>query len=289
MNHSKLIAFSDPLRLQSPTFHIGTTSPWRAQISATWEYLLQHYHVAPNPVLDSQTDIMLAPHYTLSDLRRIASSAIHFEPAIEALLPEHRHRHPDTHNPGDPKVRSNWLDSPFLVRQAKSRCQSIAAIEIAPDREAVVRLMTGPENKADPWSNRSYAWIFSDLFDNNMIGFRKPPAPSSANDVLNWAEFLITFIQAAIHSGTSTSLRGFPSDLRGLRSFLAAVPCIAGVNEPRRWQKLWAGKQANAAVEPTPYWGTLWETVDPSERDRVWTRLRVDVDRIRKEGGHVLE
>ena len=122
-----------------------------------------------------------------------------------------------------------------------------------------------------------------------MIGFRKPPTPLNANDVLDWAEFLITFIQAAVHFGSGASLRGFHSDLRGLRSFLAAVPSVAGVNEPRRWQKLWAGKQANAAAEPAPYWGPPGERVDSAERDRVRTKLRLDVNRIREEGGDVLE
>ncbi|KAF7503976.1 hypothetical protein GJ744_002950 [Endocarpon pusillum] len=277
-----------PLRLSSPIFHIAPDSPWRTQISATWEYLLQHYHVAANPILGSQFDILLAPHYTLHDLRRIASSAIHFEPAIEALLPETRHRHPETQGPRTPGARSNWLDSPSLARQGKSRLQSIAAIEIAPDKETVIRLMTGPKNEADPWSNRSYAWSFLNLFENNMIGFRKPPTSLNANDVLDWAEFLITFIQAAVHFGSGLSLRRFFSDLRGLGSFLAAVPSVAGVNEPSRWQKLWAGKQANAAVEPAPYWGPPWETVDSAERNRVTTRLRNDVNRIRRDGGNVL-
>lgn len=291
MNHSKLIIILDPLRLQSPAFSVGPISRWRAQVIATWEYLLQHYHVAPNPVIGSQIDIMLAPSYTLSDLRQIASSAIYFEPAIEALLPGHGHRHPDTQGPRIPHARSNWLDSPFLARRGKSRAQSIAAIEIAPDKEAVIRLMTGPRSEANPWLNRSYAWIFSDLFNNNMIGFRKPPTSSSANDVLNWAEFLITFVQAAVEFGSGASLRAFPSDLRGLRSFLAAVPSVAAVNEPSRWQNLWAGKQANAAVEPVPFWGTPEEevVVDSAERNSVWIALRSDVARIRKDGGDVLK
>ncbi|ERF68405.1 hypothetical protein EPUS_03723 [Endocarpon pusillum Z07020] len=277
-----------PLRLSSPIFHITPDSPWRTQISATWEYLLQHYHVAANPILGSQVDILLAPHYTLHDLRRIASSAIRFEPAIEALLPENPHRHPETQGPRNPGARSNWLDSPSLARQGKSRYQSIAAIEIAPDKESVIRLMTGTKNETEPWSNRSYAWSFLDLFEHNMIGFRKQPTPLNANGVLDWAEFLITFIRAAVHFGSGVSLRGFVSDLRGLRSFLAAVPSVAGVNEPRRWQTLWAGKQANAAVEPAPYWGPPWERVDSAECNRVRTRLRNDVNRIRGEGGNVL-
>lgn len=156
--------------------------------------------------------------------------------------------------------------------------------------------MIGPKKEADPWSNRSYAWTFLDVFEHNMIGFRKPPTPLNANEVLDWAEFLITFIQAAVHFGSGASLREFVSDLRGLRSFLAAVPTVAGVNEPGRWQNLWAGKQANAAVQPAPYWGPPWEGVDSVERYRVRTRprnvvdrMRVnDVNRIRREGGNVL-
>jgi hypothetical protein len=281
----QLTGFIDPLRLVTPTFDVAPNSQWRNLIKATWGYLTQHYKVEANPVLGSQIDVSLTPDYTLTDLRRIASSAIHFEPALEALLSEHRDRHPDTQGPGNPNARSNWLDSPLLARHGFSRSRSIAAIESATDEEAVIRLMTGPKEPTNPWANGSYAWSFLDFSRKHMIGFRKPPTSLNSNDVLNWAELTITFIQASIRTGSAATLREFPSDLSGLRSFLREVPSIAGVNEPRRWQKLWAGRHPNGAMEPAPY---LDDEIDLITATTLNRRLQIDRERIREEGGVLL-
>jgi hypothetical protein len=286
MKRIQLIGIIDPLRLLTPTFDIAPNSQWRNLIKATWGYLTQHYKVEANPVLGSQIDVSLTPHYTLADLRRIASSAIHFEPALEALLSEHRDRHPHTHGLSNPNARSNWLDSPLLARRGLSRSHSIAAIESAADEEAVIRLMTGPKEPTNPWANGSYAWNFLDFSRNGMIGFRKALTPLTSNDALNWAELTITFIQASLRSGSAATLREFSSDLSGLRSFLGRVPSITGVNEPRRWQKLWAGKHPNGAMEPAP---CLDDENDLILAARLYRRLQEDIQRIREGGGVLLD
>jgi hypothetical protein len=286
MRRIQLTGIIDPLRLLTPTFDVAPNSQWRNLIKATWGYLTQHYKVEANPVLGSQIDVSLAPHYTLTDLRRIASSAIHFEPALEALLSKHRDRHPDTHGPGNPNARSNWLDSPLLARHGFSRSHSVAAVENAADEEAVIRLMTGPKEPNNPWANGSYAWSFLDFSRNHVIGFRKPPTPLSSNDVLSWAEFTMTFIQASIRTGSAAALREFPSDLSGLRSFLGQVPSIAGVNEPRRWQKLWTGRHPNGAMEPAPCPDDENDLITAARLNR---RLQIDRERIRESGGVLLD
>ena len=223
-----------PLEMISPIFDVYPLSGWRRHVIATWNFLEQHYAITTGDSCSTHIHVSLVPHYDLKDLKRVAVSIIHFEPAFEALMPEARR--------GNPFCQSNWLDSPRLAPAGLSRSESIAEIERKLDAYHVIASI---QNGGD----KCFAWNFESLKEHSTIEFRKPPASSSADEALSWAELALNFIQASLKYGTSRRLKMIPSTIRGLRWFLEQV-YVPGINVPSRLDRIWAGKDENAALEP---------------------------------------
>ncbi len=219
--------------MRSPILYIYHNSQWRNHVTETWRYLTRHYDCTANEECSTHIHVSFAPKFTLAELKQLASAVIQFEPAFEALMPEHRR--------GNAWAVSNFLGSPYLKRQNKTRSESIEAIEGATDEVAVFRLIQGYENS-------NFSWNFRSLFGKKgTIEFRQPPASLSVDDALGWAELALNFVQAAIQG--RSSIRRFLSNVGGLRSFLEQVN-VLGVNEPARLLGLFGNKPANAASEP---------------------------------------
>lgn len=152
---------------------------------------------------------------------------------------------------GHPDAESNWLASPFLAKQGKSRYESMMAINEARNVDAVVRLMNGTSDGTDPPIARNYAWNFkSSLRGRQAIEFRKPPASLEATTSLQWAEFTITFIQASVRGGHPARATYYPADLDCLKIF-PQRPNITMISRPDLWKELWVGKEhCSGAMEP---------------------------------------
>jgi Putative amidoligase enzyme len=224
------------VEMVTPILNVSTDPIWRKHVEVAWEYLRRDYHVTSHGSCGTHIHISLLPNYDLRDLQRIASSAIYFEPAIEALVPADRRQ--------NVWVRSNWRQSPLLMRKGRSRLQSVADIERATTKDEVISLMqhTGDNN---------FTWNFSHLMEQGLkqtIEFRKPPASMTSAEALSWAELTMTFVQASIQHGTLSNLRRFEVNIGGLLRFLKQVN-VPGVNEPHRLQRIWAGKPLEAAWE----------------------------------------
>ncbi len=219
----------------SPIFEVSTTakSKWREDVKATWAFLESHYSISANITCATHIHISLVPEYELRDVQRVAASVIHFESAIEALVPVHRRI--------NSFVKRNWLEGDGLARKGKSRADSIIAIEAAESIGDVCD-MVGQRGE------KNFAWNFEALDKYETIEFRKPPASVSSDQALCWAELVLNFVQAAVRNGTSEKLRNVPATVGGLQWFLRQVH-EPGVNEPRRLDELWAGKDPNEAEE----------------------------------------
>jgi Putative amidoligase enzyme len=214
-------------------------STWREDVEAAWEFLQQHYHVLGTGYCSTHIHISTEPRYTLQDIKRIAAAAIHFEPALEALVPPVRR--------GNLYAKSNWLDSALLGRKGKSRSESIAAIDQVTHPDELLELMQTSATTTD----RAYAWNFSSLYSQKgTIEFRKPPVSLTSQDALSWAEFVLSFVHASIRCEIA-QLRKVPSNVGGLRWFLRQFE-VPDLNEPHRMDRLWRGKDPSAAVQPTP-------------------------------------
>lgn len=220
----------------SPILEVSPGEPWREHVAATWRYLQEFYHISSDYSCSTHIHISLLPHYTVDDLKRIASSIIHFEPAFEALVPPDRR---DNEN-----VKSNWLDSANLARKGRSRAASIAAIEAVGRCTEIMDLM---ETRYD----KSFAWNFWSLLEKGTIEFRKPPASLTMAEALSWAEMTLNFVQAAIKYGSPERLAKVPATIKGLNWFLRQV-YVPGVNQPELLNRIWAGKEEDAAEAPQP-------------------------------------
>jgi Putative amidoligase enzyme len=218
----------------SPVFDVCPKSRWRDSVVDTWKYLRRRYFIEVNQLCSTHIHISLVPSYTLTDLKRIACSAIYFEPAFEALVPKERR--------GNIWAKSNWLDNPRLAQRGVSRLDSMTLIERAGYTDKLIESVQG---KGD----RDYAWNFESLIKHDTIEFRKPPASLTPGEALSWAELAMNFVQASTKYGTSERLQKIPSTVQGLRWLLRQAE-VPGMNEPQRLQRIWGGKDANAAMEP---------------------------------------
>ena len=221
----------------TPILEVSTDPLWRDHVKVAWEYLRQNYCVTSHGSCGTHVHISFVPNYNLRDLQRIASSAIYFEAAIEALVPAGRR-----HNVW---VRSNWRYSPLLMKKGRSRLESIAEIERATTQDRVISLMQEE-------GETNFTWNFSHLSRHGLkqtIEFRKAPASVTSSEALSWAELTMTFVQAAVQHGRLTDLQKFAATTGGLLAWLEQVN-VAGLNEPYRLQRIWAGQPLDAAWEP---------------------------------------
>jgi hypothetical protein len=154
--------------------------------------------------------------------------------------------------------RSNWLDGQYLGKRNKSRSDSIAAVDEVPvrnevqDMNCIIELM---QNLDD----RDYCWNFNNIsWGKGTIEFRKPPASTTAEEALGWAELVMSFVQASIKNGVREKLKKVPPNVGGLKWFLKQA-CEPGVNEACRLDVIWKDIPDSAALEPQlwvkEYWG----------------------------------
>lgn len=230
----------------SPVFDIVPGSDWQQHMQALWSYLTKYYQIKYGNDCRTGIHVSLQPECNLPELKRLISSIFHFEPAIEALLPENRL---DAWC-----ARSNWLYHELTAPEAMSRHDFLLDIQEAGDKTTLV-------NKVQDISHGDaceFCWNFSGLQGNDfyqhgqMINFRKPPAgPSLPASAFRWAQFTITFILAAIRYGSPDNLTSLSHNIGELRSFMSRAALPDGVGEFHLIDMLWKGKDPKAAREPT--------------------------------------
>ena len=250
----------------SPILWAFPGSRWREDVEATWKYLKNQYHVTANDRCSTHIHISLDPFYTAPEIKRIAQACIHFEPAFEALVPKTRRQ--------NSYVKSNWLDSPSLARENKSRSQLIAEIEGQVNAENVTRLMQRGKD-------RDFSWNFWALFRKRTIELRKPPGSTTPEEVLGWAELAMSFIQASVKYENTVQLQKVPATVGGLRWFLSRFS-VPGVNEHHRMNRIWAGKDPGAMLEPVPQPTEFWPYQSEAREQKV-ARLKRLADADRKQ------
>jgi Putative amidoligase enzyme len=251
----------------SPILKITPGSRWREDVKVFWTFLQEHLQITANKTCGTHIHVSLEPSYTLQEIKRIAQAVIHFEAAFEELAPPLRR--------GNRAVKSNWIDSPTVQKQERSRWQFISDIEAEAKFSGVVELM---QKRGD----RNYGWNFWSFSRSKTLEFRKPPACTTAEEVLSWAELASSFVQASVQYETLQRLKKVPANAGGLRWFVTRFES-SGVNEPDRLQAIWAGKDPKAAMEPTipslpitPSWN--WE-----KNKKFELKMKALVERDRKQ------
>ncbi|KAF9649035.1 hypothetical protein BDM02DRAFT_3114596, partial [Thelephora ganbajun] len=136
-----------------------------------------HVYVSPND------------NYTLAQVKAVARAVLYFEPAINALVPDHR-------------LNKMWCKTFFPNNanfQGKEVAQAIARVDEVRSLEGIVELMNSPPN---PFTilDRLYTWNFTNLPNplRSTIEFRQGEGVTTSLDALAWAEFVVTFTGAAL-------------------------------------------------------------------------------------------
>ena len=264
--------------MTTPVFYMFEASQWRAHVQNCWETLLQHHKITADSNCGTHVHVSKRQQFGLGPLKRIAQCIIHFEPAIEAIVPPSRR--------GNQFARSNWLEGEKFALKRISRTQAIELIGLMQQREDVRKSMC-------PRKNGKYAaWSFAAMKQLETIEFRKPPASTTAAECLKWAEFATTFIIAALEIGDDADTIGYlddiPPNVGGLKNFLLGRGSCHQRQSPRfhephlldpLWQDIPHGEDAH--IEPTITWGLGQDTVK-CESHIVRTMARKDQERYDK-------
>jgi Putative amidoligase enzyme len=207
-----------------------------------WIYLKENFYIEANDSCGTHVHISLSEGYTLKNLKSVAQTIIHFEPSLEALLPENRR--------GNEYSRSNWIDNPNFAYKKLSRAQSIDVIEQCSTIREVVLLMNPNHDKMFGWN---FLYLLSD--PKGTIEFRRGAASTTVTDVFMWVELAMSFIQAAIRIGVPENLQKIPRTVGGLQWFIKKADLgdsVTGMFESRHLDRLFAGKGPDATLSPKP-------------------------------------
>lgn len=225
---------TDPIEIVSPIMRLDKLNSWRRTVHYMFKFMDKlcyfetntscgtHIHISPN-----------SAQWTTAELRSIAKAIIHFETALEVLVPTTRR--------GSQWCRSNRYDNPAFTKVANNggtgmmTSQDIfKTIDACNDAVEVAKLMS-PE--------RYFAWNFANIFAANgkgTIEFRRPPGLVDIDTCCAWIEFTVAFVQAARMQRDDRNFALYTRDVSGLRQFLY-TGLIQGMSKRESVERVLAG------------------------------------------------
>jgi hypothetical protein len=199
----------DMFDLNTPWFQPASYPSWRDNIRAGWVLVGTHYTVQNPRFEQAKTSIAVGlplddnereVSFPLTQFKRIAQAVVHFEDALQMLMPKDRHQ------------RRNWQDNVNLRKVSRSR--AITTIEKAADHKKLSALLC-------PQSGGNYCWEFS---QPRAVVFVQPGASQRAADLLRTTERTLTFIEACLDLQSPAQLQNFSPDVNGFSAFLSGSP-----------------------------------------------------------------
>lgn len=227
----------DGIELRSPIFVSFPGSPWRSRLLRTWDYLMNQFYITANERCGTHIHVSIQLGYDLDDLKRIAKAAFYFEPAFDALVPPHRRGDVNRY------AQNLWLGP------LHSDIRSIDRLELLKSIDDITHFATFLRT-INP-VGRYHSWNFCSIAEHYTVELRKPPASTTAEKALGWAEVAMAFVQSSIKYGTEDVLRSIPSTVGGLRSFLERGH-VSGINEHERLDTIFEGVDPGLAVSAKP-------------------------------------
>jgi hypothetical protein len=231
--------------LLSPRFNVSPGSPgrpWRDSVSEVWEYIRTRQSIRVDEYVGTTIQLSLEPTFTLPEVKRIAQSAIHFEPAIEALMP-------DLDDNGL-NYASNWLMSWDFAPSGRSRPDAIELLEYASNPSDVAGLM----QRNDPLGHFTWEFKHLDQGPQARIDFHRCPACHNAEEAIRYPEFTMCFVRAAMLCSRDQLLT-IPSNVGGMRWFMDRFRTPWLYNNCHRMPSLWRMVPFNAIAGPKlPEW-----------------------------------
>jgi hypothetical protein len=232
-----LISKSVGIELKSPKMLVSRdcANDWRDQLLKTWAFMRKHYVVCSSLECGTHVHISKVPdergnESRLEFLKRLGQCIIHFEPALEALMPVSRR--------GNLYAMSNWIDNHQFAGRKMSRTECINAIDKCKTESHVIVLMSSPP------MGRYWAWNYQAYHKFGTVEFRKGSSSQNGEQALAWADLVLLFGRAASLTRPD-SLNGIPANVGALREFL-------GVENLQSLRPLLSGKRCSDSVQPTP-------------------------------------
>ncbi|KAF9644758.1 hypothetical protein BDM02DRAFT_3121338 [Thelephora ganbajun] len=200
-----------PIELVSPILHFND-GHFRDYVQGVWNRIGALCVVATNESCGTHVHVSPSNEYTSAQIKDVARAALYFEPAINALVP--------------PLRRNNEFCKNFLASNkhftGKTVEQAIAMVDGVDDsRKAIIELMNPPDRLTEP--DRYYTWNFTNLVAGGFmtIEFRQGEGVITPAGALAWAEFVVTFVGAAVAvAKTYGDLKKFALNVHGLKDFL---------------------------------------------------------------------
>ncbi|KAF9643628.1 hypothetical protein BDM02DRAFT_3191383 [Thelephora ganbajun] len=201
-----------PIELVSPILHF-TDGHFRDYVQGMWSLIGPLCVVKTNDSCGTHVHVSPSNEYTSAQIKAVARAALYFEPAINALVPPHR--------------RNNFYSRNFFASNKyfkdKTPEQAIALVDgLDESHKAIIELMN-PHDSVIPGPDRYYTWNFTNLKVGGFmtIEFRQGEGVITPAGALAWAEFVVTFVGAAVAvAKTYGDLKEFTLNVHGLKVFL---------------------------------------------------------------------
>jgi hypothetical protein len=190
----------------TPILKYNASQSWRRDIQGLWTFLDINMLIETHAKCGTHVHMSpLEGIWPLIHLKKICRCILWFEAAFEILVPESRR--------GNRYCKSNRLDNPKFLGKSLKQC--LAMIDECQSNLDIVDLMN---NEGD----RYYAWNFTNLYygGRKTIEFRRGPGAEDDKGCISWVELAVSFVQAAIKSGTAVGLEMYEKNIEGLLRFI---------------------------------------------------------------------
>ncbi|KAF9642852.1 hypothetical protein BDM02DRAFT_1857417 [Thelephora ganbajun] len=195
-----------PIELISPILHFKQGDHFRDYVKGVWDRIVTLCIVGTNNSCGTHVHVSPSDDYTSAQVKAVARAVLYFESTINALVPAHR-------------LANEYCKSFFASNEkfkGKTVEQAIAIVDkVDESHPAMVAELMNPD--------RYYTWNFTNLYHGRTltIEFRQGEGVATSTDALAWAEFVVTFIGAAITAAnTYNDLKKFDPNVGGLKKFL---------------------------------------------------------------------
>lgn len=241
-------------------------------MARVWNFLESQFAVTvPNRDTPGNTDgISTSTHvhlsvpggFTLPQIKRLAQAVIHFECAVEVLMPAHRR--------GNEYAKSNWIDNLLLRGNSRDKCmlQVEDCISIG---EVIARI--------NPGRDRYFGVNFMALGKYKTVEFRRGAGSSNVDEVFQWVEFALTFLQASMALSTVSDFHNFSPNVGGLQAFFKNARRVVdpGMNQPKYLDVLFKGHRPDAWLQPVP---VNMDTMSARDREKLRIKKAADARRV---------
>jgi hypothetical protein len=211
ISHQTDHAFLEYYHVFSPFFKFYNDEPlsnWQEEFRTTWNHLQQRYGYFNHINFRIRTDVYLDPVCSLAEFKQISQASIHFEPILQMMTVNLQPNRLTTDAVTDTRFIRNPPGKPF------SRREAITAVQSTTSWGDLLGL------REDMGTSNTWAISLRPFPSDPSYAFRVAPQCRTVDDVIEWADFAISFVEASLSCALSQLLR-LPSTNAGFHRFLA--------------------------------------------------------------------